>query len=116
MSTEDKQAFSSFSEAQCYISNQVLQKLKEKVGTIKLFFCPTEYCARMAKPSVFESSYLQTIGNKLDRSISFFWTGPNIISTFISSESIKELASVIKRKPIIWDNLHANDYDLRRFL
>ena len=23
-------------------------------------------------------------------------------------------SQVIKRKPIIWDNLHANDYDLQR--
>lgn len=82
----------------------------------KLFFCPTEYCGVMAKPSVKESSYLQVIGNKLDPSIYFFWTGPNIISTYISPESIQELASVIKRKPVIWDNLHANDYDLRRFI
>lgn len=29
----------------------------------------------------------------------------------ISVESIDELTSVIKRHPVIWDNIHANDYD-----
>lgn len=27
---------------------------------------------------------------------------------------MNELTSVLKRKPTIWDNLHANDYDMRR--
>ena len=40
--------------------------------------------------------------------------GPKVISKVISEESIDELARVIKRPPVIWDNLHANDYDQRR--
>ena len=32
----------------------------------------------------------------------------------ISVKSIKEVTDVIKRRPVIWDNLHANDYDQRR--
>ena len=27
---------------------------------------------------------------------------------------IQELSKVIKRKPVLWDNLHANDYDIQR--
>lgn len=53
-------------------------------------------------------------GQSLNSGIDIFWTGPDIISTYISVESIQELQRVIKRKPVIWDNLHANDYDLRR--
>ena len=45
--------------------------------------------------------------------ISYF-AGPKIVSRTITVESIQELISVIKRKPIIWDNLHANDYDQTR--
>lgn len=42
------------------------------------------------------------------------WVGPRVISKEISVESIKEITEVIKRPPVIWDNLHANDYDQRR--
>lgn len=40
--------------------------------------------------------------------------GPKVISRVISEVSIDELAEVIQRPPVIWDNLHANDYDQRR--
>ncbi len=40
--------------------------------------------------------------------------GPKVVSKIISLESIKELSDVIKRKPVIWDNIHANDYDQKR--
>ncbi len=43
-----------------------------------------------------------------------FFTGPKVISKVISVESIEELSAVIKRPPVIWDNIHANDYDQRR--
>lgn len=32
----------------------------------------------------------------------------------ISESSVDELIEVIQRPPVIWDNLHANDYDQRR--
>ena len=63
---------------------------------------------------VAKSSYLQTIGEKLEPEIHILWTGPEIVSETISVESIRELQEVIRRKPVIWDNLHANDYDQRR--
>ena len=41
-------------------------------------------------------------------------TGPKVISKVISESSIDELTAVIQRPPVIWDNLHANDYDQHR--
>lgn len=40
--------------------------------------------------------------------------GPKVVSNKISVESIEEVSSVLKRAPVIWDNIHANDYDLQR--
>ena len=40
--------------------------------------------------------------------------GDKVISQVITTESIIELSKVLRRKPIIWDNIHANDYDHRR--
>lgn len=37
-----------------------------------------------------------------------------MVSHKISVESIEEVSSVLKRAPVIWDNIHANDYDLQR--
>ncbi len=41
-------------------------------------------------------------------------SGDKVISEVITTESIIELSKVIRRKPVIWDNIHANDYDHRR--
>ena len=37
-----------------------------------------------------------------------------MVSKNISIESIKELSAVLRRPPVIWDNIHANDYDRKR--
>mgnify|MGYP001791795380 CR=1 FL=1 len=35
--------------------------------------------------------------------------GPKVVSKTISLSSIKELTRVLRRPPLIWDNIHAND-------
>lgn len=42
------------------------------------------------------------------------YLGPKVVSHKISVESIEEVSSVLKRAPVIWDNIHANDYDPQR--
>ena len=32
----------------------------------------------------------------------------------VTADSIIELSKVLRRKPVLWDNIHANDYDHRR--
>lgn len=44
----------------------------------------------------------------------FAGSGPKVISKVITESSIDELTEVIQRAPVIWDNLHANDYDQRQ--
>lgn len=44
----------------------------------------------------------------------FFSLGPKVVSHQISVESIVEVSSVLRRPPVIWDNIHANDYDPQR--
>lgn len=41
-------------------------------------------------------------------------SGNKVISRNISVESIEEITEVLKRPPLIWDNIHANDYDQKR--
>lgn len=40
--------------------------------------------------------------------------GPKVVSKDITVESIEEVSKIIKRAPVIWDNIHANDYDQKR--
>lgn len=110
ISQTDKEVFQSFGQAQVSVSNEVYQALNEP----RFIFCPTEYCSARANPNVRTSEYLNTIGAKLLPGIDIMWTGSKVISKVITVESILELSEVLRRKPVIWDNLHANDYDQKR--
>lgn len=110
LSRDDSKHFKSFSEAHCIVSNALYEELVHP----KFLFCPVEYCSSRASPNVHDSEYLQTIGQLLHPSINVFWTGSKVVSRSITAKECQELSDVIKRKPIIWDNLHANDYDQQR--
>lgn len=111
---EDRKVFASFAAAQAHVANQAHDFVKRLGADRTLFFCPTEYCGRMAGGDVRQSSYLKEIGEKLAPGIEIFWTGPEIVSSEITTQSLQEVGQVLRRKPVIWDNFHANDYDIRR--
>ena len=113
LSKEDSRMFNSLADAQSVVANDFLKHLRDQAPEATLLFCPTHYCERMSGP-VRHSDYLKQLGKLLDSSIGIFWTGPEIVSETIPAESIRELQRVLRRKPLLWDNLHANDYDLRR--
>lgn len=52
--------------------------------------------------------------NFIAQEIDILWTGPKVISKQLTVEGIQEVAEAIRRPPVIWDNLHANDYDQKR--
>jgi hypothetical protein len=59
--------------------------------------------------------YLETLGRELHPDLDIFWTGPEIISETLELDPIARLTEILRRPPLIWDNLFANDYDGRRF-
>ncbi|XP_041065110.1 protein O-GlcNAcase isoform X2 [Carcharodon carcharias] len=111
MCPADKEVFSSFAHAQLSVTNEIYQYLEEPEHFL---FCPTEYCGTFCYPNVAHSPYLRTVGDKLLPGIDVLWTGPKVVSKDISVESIEEVTKILKRAPLIWDNLHANDYDQKR--
>uniref|UniRef100_A0A8C1YRZ7 protein O-GlcNAcase n=1 Tax=Cyprinus carpio TaxID=7962 RepID=A0A8C1YRZ7_CYPCA len=111
MCPADKEAFSSFAEAQVSVTNELFLHLDEPHTFL---FCPTDYCAAFCTPSVPQSAYLKTVGEKLNAGIDILWTGPKVVSQHISVASIEEVSAVLRRPPVIWDNIHANDYDPQR--
>lgn len=115
MRPADARRFGSFASAQCHVANRLFRWLRERVPTARFLFCPTAYCGRMAGRSYGGKDYLATVGHELLPEIDVFWTGPEIISREISVAHVREVQQVLRRRPLIWDNLHANDYDGRRF-
>ncbi|XP_066534577.1 protein O-GlcNAcase isoform X2 [Hoplias malabaricus] len=111
MCPADKEVFSSFAHAQVSITNEIFQYLGEPETFL---FCPTEYCGTFCYPNVAQSPYLRTIGEKLLPGIEVLWTGPKVVSKDITVESIEEVTKILRRSPVIWDNIHANDYDQKR--
>jgi protein O-GlcNAcase / histone acetyltransferase len=115
MNPEDSRRWGSFASAQCHVANTMLRWTRERCPDARFLFCPTPYCGRMRERAFGGSDYLPTLGRELLPEIEVFWTGPEIISREITVPHIRELQEVLRRKPLIWDNLHANDYDGRRF-
>ncbi|XP_071986578.1 protein O-GlcNAcase [Engystomops pustulosus] len=111
MCPADKEVFSSFAHAQVSITNEIFQYLGEPETFL---FCPTEYCGTFCYPNVAQSPYLRTVGEKLLPGIEVLWTGPKVVSKDIPVDTIEEVSRILKRSPVIWDNIHANDYDQKR--
>jgi protein O-GlcNAcase/histone acetyltransferase len=105
----------SLAAAQCRVANAMLTWLRARRPGARFLFCPTAYCGRMVAAGLGGEDYLPTIGRELRSDIDVFWTGPDIVSAAISVAHVREVASVLRRPPVIWDNLYANDYDSRRF-
>ncbi|XP_052863391.1 protein O-GlcNAcase [Anopheles cruzii] len=110
MSKPDKEVFQSFAYAQVSVTNEIFNHL----NCPRFLFCPTQYCSTRAVPTVKQSEYLNTLGTKLVKAIDVLWTGPKVISKVLTVECIEEITEVLHRPPVIWDNLHANDYDQKR--
>jgi protein O-GlcNAcase/histone acetyltransferase len=115
MLAADRDKFGSFASAQCYVANSLFRWARDRSPRARFLFCPTPYCGRMADRKLGGENYLETIGRELLSGIDVFWTGPEIISRDITLSHVQELQGILRRKPVLWDNLHANDYDGRRF-
>ena len=112
---EDRQQWGSFATAQCQLTNAVFRWVRTRRPAVRFMFCPTAYCGRMRKAQLGGAGYLETVGRELSSEIDVFWTGPDIVSREISVTHLREIQGLLRRKPLIWDNLFANDYDGRRF-
>ena len=81
-----------------------------KIQTVS--FCPTYYSFDPILDKVFgerPENYLEDLAELLDQSIDIMWTGPKVISSELTVEHLKEVSSILKRKPLIWDNYPVND-------
>ena len=115
MEPADLRRWGSLAAAQAAVANAVFKWTRAQQPRARFLFCPTPYCGRMAEREHGGPKYLPTLGRELAPEIDVLWTGPEIISRDISRPHVEALQAVLRRKPVLWDNLHANDYDGRRF-
>ncbi|BCS30976.1 hypothetical protein TBR22_A01770 [Luteitalea sp. TBR-22] len=112
----DLARWGSLAAAQADVANDVVAALRARTPGLIAAFCPTPYCERMVAAGHGGRGYLEALGAALDSAIDVFWTGPDIVSREITVDHVREVARRLRRKPLIWDNLHANDYDGRRII
>lgn len=112
-SAEHLRQYGSWAGAHITWTHQVLAQLRCEANPGSLLFCPTPYCGSFAG-EVATNAYLREIGERLDPDIPVFWTGKDIVARELKVKELRELRAVLGRPPILWDNLFANDYDLRR--
>jgi len=115
LDSSDLERWGSLAAAQSAVANAVYARVRDRLGPGRRFvFCPTPYCGKMAASALGGPDYLSILGRELHAEIAIFWTGPDIISREIPVAHVQDLHRTLRRKPLIWDNLHANDYDGRR--
>ncbi|MCM2278917.1 MAG: protein O-GlcNAcase [Oligoflexia bacterium] len=91
---------------------EILRFVRENAQARRLTLCPTYYSKDPVLDRVFGTrpeGYLEELGEALDPSIGFYWTGDEICSTSYSTEGLDEVARVMRRKPELWDNYPVND-------
>ncbi|MGV3520624.1 beta-N-acetylglucosaminidase domain-containing protein [Luteitalea sp.] len=112
----DLARWGSLAGAQADVANELLPLVRAHTPDARVFFCPTPYCGRMVAAGHGGAGYLDALGAALHQDIGVFWTGPDIVSAEIGVDHMQDIARRLRRRPILWDNLHANDYDGRRVL
>ncbi len=91
---------------------EIVHVMAEISNARKIIFCPTYYSddeELVYSAGKMPLNYLEDIGEKLDRSIEIFWTGPVACSKEYPLDHLSRVAGQLQRKPFIWDNYPVND-------
>jgi hyaluronoglucosaminidase len=87
-----------------------LWPMLKRRGLRRLWFCPTVYSDYFAPEGVAQSAYLEDLKLFLEPGIELMWTGRAIVSPDYRASDLAPLRKITGVKPVIWDNLYANDY------
>lgn len=86
--------------------------MKELIAAPEVILCPTYYSYDPVLEKIFgqqPAHYLEDLGAELLPEIDVFWTGPSVWSVSYPPAHLEEVASKLRRKPVIWDNYPVND-------
>ena len=79
----------------------------------QVYMCPSVYCVELMEILNGEE-YLHFLKDNLPERWNLFWTGDAVISRKLDSTSLVRAEELLGRQPVLWDNLLADDYTLRR--
>ena len=88
-------------------TNKLLNRLRLKDPGAQLIFCPTWYWG--TGTDVKHHAYLEELANILHPDIYLFWTGPQVVPTFIHTEQAVAFKQIIHHRLILWENYPVND-------
>lgn len=77
----------------------------------RIAFCPSFYCFDPILEKVFgkrPEHYFSEI-SALASDVELMWTGPKVISPEIPAAHLREVRTLLKRAPFLWENFFAND-------
>ena len=79
----------------------------------QVYMCPSVYCSELIE-TLNGEEYLHFLKHNLSERWNLFWTGEAVISKKLDSTSLIRAEELLGRQPVLWDNLLADDYTLRR--
>lgn len=91
---------------------EVAHRVADRARAARIILCPTYYSTDPVLEEVFgarPSDYWSTLAAHLDPQIDLFWTGPQVCSTAYDPADLVQVAQLLGRQPVIWDNYPVND-------
>ncbi|MCK5131237.1 MAG: beta-N-acetylglucosaminidase domain-containing protein [Candidatus Sabulitectum sp.] len=79
---------------------------------LPVILCPSVYCGEFLERFSEAEEYLRVWREMIPADWGSFWTGPMVVSEELSDLHLAE--ELLGGKPVIWDNVLATDYCLRR--
>jgi protein O-GlcNAcase/histone acetyltransferase len=80
---------------------------------VPVMLCPSVYCIELME-SLDGQSYLDAWRESVPQGWRSIWTGDQVVSRELSAASVERAAALLGSEPVLWDNLLADDYCLRR--
>ncbi|MCD4706211.1 MAG: beta-N-acetylglucosaminidase domain-containing protein [Candidatus Sabulitectum sp.] len=79
---------------------------------LPVILCPSVYCGELLERFAEAEEYLRVWREMIPAGWNSFWTGPAVVSEKMSDLRLAE--ELLGGKPVIWDNVLATDYCIRR--
>jgi hypothetical protein len=116
-SDEDERRFINLQSAQAHIINRLKLWLDDKYPGTRFEFCPPWYANEFIDRSEGRAEvYFNELITQIPPEIVILWTGPTVRSLSIDMADLNRFSTLIKRKPMLWDNtLYARNIETRRY-
>lgn len=101
---EDRERFKTLAQAHLYLINRLYDHLKSLSPQNRLMVCPTTYTNEWG-----DREYIKDLGAGVNPDVPMNWTGTEVIPKKITVAEAAEWGRYLHRKPLVWDNLLAND-------